>query len=82
MQTEQAWRKLTLHEIQSDLRLVFTVFGLPHAIQTDREQVYGQPANEAFPSLFTLWLMGLGIQHHFGRPHPILSGGQPIDELF
>lgn len=74
VQTEKHWRKLTLRETQDDLRAVFTEFGLPVGIQTDRENLYGRPATEAFPTLFTLWLVGLGIQHHFGRPN------QPTDQ--
>lgn len=68
VQTATAWRKLTFPEIRSDLRRVFTEYGLPAAIQTDRERVYGRPPNEAFPTRFTLWLAGLGIEHHFTRP--------------
>jgi transposase InsO family protein len=74
VQTEKGWRKLTLRENQDDLRLAFTEFGLPVGIQTDREVVYGRPPEEAFPSLFTLWLVGLGVEHHFTRP------GQPTDQ--
>ena len=74
VQTEKAWRKLDLREIQADLRLVFAEFGLPVAIQTDRESVYGKPPEENFPTLFTLWLVGLGITHQFTRP------GQATDQ--
>jgi transposase InsO family protein len=74
VQTEKHWRKLTLRETQDDLRAVFIEFGLPIGVQTDRENLYGRPASEAFPTLFTLWLVGLGIQHHFSRPH------QPTDQ--
>lgn len=74
VQTEKHWRKLTLREIQADLRVVFAEFGLPLGLQTDREKVYGRPATEAFPTLFTLWLKGLGIDHHFTRP------GQATDQ--
>jgi transposase InsO family protein len=74
VQTEKHWRKLTLREIQADLRIVFTEFGLPLGLQTDRERVFGRPAMEAFPTLFTLWLQGLGIDHHFTRP------GQATDQ--
>jgi hypothetical protein len=69
VQTERGWRKLSLREIQADLRRVFTAYGLPHGLQTDREAVYGRPAAEAFPTLFSLWLAGLGIEHHSIRPH-------------
>lgn len=74
VQTKKHWRKLTLREIQADLRIVFTEFGLPLGLQTDRERVFGRPATEAFPTLFTLWLEGLGIHHHFIRP------GQATDQ--
>ncbi len=74
VQTEKAWRKLTLRESQADLRLVFTEFGLPNAIQTDRETGYGKPPEKIFPTLFTLWLAGLGIEHRFTRP------GQATDQ--
>lgn len=67
-QTANAWRKLTLGEVQADLRWVFTEFGLPLGLQTDREKVYGRPPTEGFPTLFTLWLAGLGINHHFTGP--------------
>jgi hypothetical protein len=73
-QTKKAWRKLTLTEVQNDLRQVFVRYGLPRGIQTDREHLYGCPATEAFPTTFTLWLVGLGIEHHFGRP------SQPTDQ--
>jgi transposase InsO family protein len=69
--TQNSWRKLSLHEIQADLRCVFTDFGLPCAIQTDRESVYGRPPEEVFPTLFTLWLAGLGIEHRFKRPNHV-----------
>ena len=74
VQTQKAWRKLDLREIQADLRKLFTKWGLPKGIQTDRENVYGALPTEAFPTLFTLWLTGLGIQHHLSRP------AQPTDQ--
>ena len=74
VQTQKHWRKLTLRETQDDLRAVFGEFGMPVGVQTDREHLYGRPAAEAFPTLFTLWLVGLGIEHHCGRPN------QPTDQ--
>lgn len=71
VQTQDSWRKLSLRELQTDLRSVFTEYGLPGAIQTDRESVYGRPPEEAFPTLFTLWLVGLGIEHRFKRPNHV-----------
>jgi hypothetical protein len=75
-QTKKGWRKLTLQETQNDLRQAFTRYGLPRGVQTDREHLYGQPAAEAFPTTFTLWLVGLGIEHHFGRPSQPTDQGQ------
>lgn len=74
VQTEKAWRKLTVREIQADLRLSFTDFGLPAGIQTDREQVFGKPPEGVFPGVVTLWLIGLGVTHHFTRSR------QPTDQ--
>lgn len=69
VQTARGWRKLSVREVQTDLRQVFAEYGLPVGLQTDREKVYGRPPTEGFPTLFTLWLVGLGIEHHFGRPN-------------
>ena len=61
--TERGWRKVTLAEVQETLRSAFEVWGCPLAVQTDHEVVYtGAPAAD-FPSLFTLWLIGLGIDN-------------------
>jgi len=68
VQTKKSYRKLSLPEVQADLRQVFSEYGLPLALQTDRERLFGRPANEEFPTLFSLWLRGLGIEHHFSRP--------------
>lgn len=65
--TAKGWRKLTLAEIQDVLRHAFTDWGCPLEIQTDHEVVYtGSPATD-FPTLFTLWLVGLGITHILSR---------------
>jgi len=58
-QTQKAFSKLRRAEGQADVRPVFSQFGLPRGIQTDREHLYGQPAQEAFPATFRLWLVGL-----------------------
>lgn len=61
--TPKGWRKVTLAEVQETLRTAFSTWGLPLEVQTDHEVVYtGSPAND-FPSAFTLWLVGLGLQH-------------------
>ena len=72
--TKKAWRKLNWREIQADLRAAFTKWGLPEGIQTDNESVYGSPPTKNFPTLFTLWLVGLGLNHQLSRPK------QPTDQ--
>lgn len=54
----------TLERVRSVLRICFSRWGtLPNEIQTDGEPVLiGQP-QDSFPSVFTLWLVGLGIDH-------------------
>jgi transposase-like protein len=59
--TEKGWRKLTLREVQDTLRLAFSAWGLPLEIQTDHEVVYVGSPEGRFPSLFTLWLVGLRV---------------------
>ena len=65
--TQQRWRKLTLEEIRSVLRQTFITYGLPTEIQTDHEHVYTGSPDRRFPSIFTLWLVGLGIKHVLSR---------------
>lgn len=65
--TEKGWRKLALCEVQSALRQAFTRWGRPLEIQTDHEVVYTGAPQADFPSLFTLWLVGLGIVHVTSR---------------
>lgn len=65
--TEHHWRKLTLPEVQTVLRQAFAEWGRPLEIQTDHEDVYVGAATSDFPSRFTLWLIGLNIQHVTSR---------------
>jgi len=50
-------------QIQRNLRLAFTHWGLPERIRTDRDRRLVAPGNYPVPMAFTLWLVGLGIQH-------------------
>lgn len=43
--------------------------GLPLEVQTDHEVVYTGSPSADFPSLFTLWLVGLGLRHVVSRNH-------------
>lgn len=67
-------KRATLEQVQSVLRTCFSRWGtLPDEVQTDGEALFiGQP-QDSFPSKFTLWLRGLGIDHLVIRP------GKPTD---
>lgn len=67
--TAHNWRKLTLPEVQAVLRAAFAEWGCPLEIQTDHEGVYVGAATSDFPSHFSLWLLGLNIQHVTSRSH-------------
>lgn len=65
--TEKAWRKLSGREVQNALRAAFLQWGMPRKIQTDHGKKYVGNSQEDFPSLFTLWLVGLNIEHVLSR---------------
>ncbi len=58
-------RRIQFEEVRAFLRTCFARWGtLPREIQTDGEiALVGRTMKEAFPSRFTLWLIGLGINH-------------------
>lgn len=61
-------------QVRAVLRASFARWGtLPDEVQTDGESVLIGRLHETFPSLFTLWLRGLGITHLRIRP------GKPTD---
>jgi hypothetical protein len=62
--------RIRLEDVQAFLRTCFARWAtLPQEIQTDGETVLtGKPCQESFPSRFTLWLKGLGIEHLVSRP--------------
>jgi transposase InsO family protein len=72
--TLEHWRKLTLVEIQNAVREGLAQFGCPAEIQTDHEGVYAGAKQSDFPTLWQLWLRGLGIRPIFSR------SGQPTDQ--
>lgn len=71
----QRGRRPTLAAVMACLRRSFARWQtLPAEIQTDGETVLtGRHAAEMFPSRFTLWLIGLGINHR------VIRSGQPTD---
>ena len=67
-------RPVTLEQVRSILRTCFARWGtLPDEVQTDGEPVLIGHPEQVFPSVFTLWLKGLGIDHLVIRP------GKPTD---
>lgn len=70
VQTKARWRKLRIEEIRDTFRQGFARWStLPDAVQTDNETRLGGHPSDSFPSLLTLWLAGLGIEHRFSRPN-------------
>lgn len=65
--TRNTCRKLSLDEIRATLRCAFSTWGKPVQIQTDHEVVYAGAPQSDFPTLFSLWLVGLGIEHVLSR---------------
>lgn len=62
-------------DYQTTLRLAFTDWGLPQALQVDHESVfYDNKSKSPFPTRFHLWLIALGVSLHFGRH------GRPTDQ--
>jgi transposase-like protein len=64
------WRKLQWTEVRSVLRQGFCEWQtLPERVLTDNELCLAGTAIDPFPGHLTCWLVGLGIQHEFIRPH-------------
>ena len=56
--------RVTWRETQNTLRCGFSAWGtLPQSVQTDSESTLVNRAGMDFPTDFTLWLKGLGINH-------------------
>lgn len=54
-------------QVQDALRQAFTRWGLCDRFQTDKEKRLVSTGAHPFPSRFTLWLAGLGVEHEFVR---------------
>jgi hypothetical protein len=67
--TPKRWRRLSRAEHQQALRQAFSQWGLPCELQTDNDGEFVNPYDRSFPSLFTLWLVGLGVTHILSRLH-------------
>ncbi|HLO32442.1 MAG TPA: hypothetical protein VK249_25045 [Anaerolineales bacterium] len=75
--TEKATRltgRVPMEDVRATLRTAFAHWQtVPEAVQTDGETCLSPSREDSFPSLFTLWLKGLGIAHWLTRP------GKPTD---
>jgi transposase InsO family protein len=68
MKAKQSGR-VTWREAQNTLRFGFAAWGtLPESVQTDNESTLVGRSGTDFPTDFTLWLVGLGIDHTVIRP--------------
>jgi hypothetical protein len=73
-QVGQAPAKVTAAEVRTTLRRCFARWQtLPAEVQTDGETTLSSHRQSDFPTDFTLWLTGLGIEHKIIRP------AQPTD---
>jgi len=55
--------RLTSETAFQDCRVAFTEWGMPKAIQTDRDTIYVDCGQSPFPNRIVLWWVGLGIEH-------------------
>lgn len=55
--------RLTSETAFQDCRIAFTKWGMPKAIQTDRDTIYVDSSKSPFPNRIVLWWVGLGIEH-------------------
>jgi hypothetical protein len=59
--------KVSLEQYRQALRWAFERWGRPDRIRTDRERVLVPEGDYPYPSVFTLWLTGLDIEHELIR---------------
>lgn len=60
--------RVSEENVRATLRTAFEEWGLPEEIQTDGEPSLIPSTPGSFPSMFSLWLIGLGVRHHRIRP--------------
>src|SRR5919108_1190838 len=70
-------RDLSWKDIRCALREAFSHWGFPLRVRTDRGMQFIGSERGVMPSLFSLWLVGLGIEHRLNeKPYsPQLNGG-------
>jgi len=66
----RATRYASIEDYQQVLRLTFSEWGLPERLAVDRATAFHDVRSKSpFPTRFHLWLLALGVQLTFGRPH-------------
>jgi len=55
--------RMTSETAFQDCRIAFSQWGMPEAIQTDRDTIYVDSGKSPFPNRIVLWWVGLGIEH-------------------
>jgi transposase len=63
----RGWQRLRREDHQAVLRQAFTQWGRPLTLQTDHDDAFVFQTDPSFPSLFTLWLVGLDVEHICSR---------------
>jgi hypothetical protein len=66
---KQGWQHLHREAHQAVLRQAFCDWGMPLEVQTDNDQEFASITDPSFPTLLSLWLIGLGVSHIHSRPH-------------
>lgn len=60
---------LGMREVQADLRVLFTHWGLPDALRLDRDPLFVGSTRLQWPGTLLLWLIGLGVQPIINRAY-------------
>ena len=68
VQQEDQRFPLSFRDIQANLRLIFSQWGLPDQLRMDRDPLWIGSARLEWPGTFLLWLVGLGITLVINRP--------------
>lgn len=72
--TKRPPKRVPMEDVCTTLRECFAQWGtLPDEVQTDGEPTIVSSTENAFPSKFTLWLVGLGCKHR------VIRSGKPTD---
>lgn len=60
---------LSFPDLQANLRLIFSQWGLPDQLRMDRDPLWIGSSRLEWPGTFLLWLIGLGVTPVINRPY-------------